>query len=624
MLLEADVDVGAVNESGYTALDTALHLGCAEFIEVFSRDEDLLTRATNHLDDDRDGRLNLDEARRRIRAQMILMQQRSALDTPRKDKTLLDEVVNNPIRYLNLVSYEDLVTIFNEGSEAKRLIPVYHKLINEAIESENLKVLERIPMVCKRSKTSLVAVRILVEGFQLDPDAHSAVPSRVNGGGSVQIAEGGTALHVLASADEWWHLAAIKYLISKGADVNANDEKGCTPLHLASKGKNGDIVRASRQERQDLFHGAAGAAGTLGIVTLMEVRLVEAKKLVKTAYRKVTAVSDAAAEVQSQTKNSDVDYVDGIMFSKDHSVIITGQLTDAMPTGGTLRTFSNAHDPWFYMHVSDRTRDLAPAATIVEYVPLGEYLFRYDRAGFWVGRQGYTYFKMIPFTKFFRWLLDDYSHTRTLYHALHASGVSSQFVVQDLALPYETADGFINWVNQELGIWPLWLCPLRKSPLPSFHPVTRPQTTKPLVCGDKVTSGTTNMSRPMLNIGVWGWGPRDFEAFIAKNRQLESTLKALGGRKWLYSHTYYTEEEFWAEYDRPWYQALREKYFATTLPTIYDKVKVEPLAEGNSPNRWTKSWLSTWPIGGLYGMILATLSGDIGFHRRATWRHKGQ
>jgi hypothetical protein len=149
MLLEADVDVGAVNESGYTALDTALHLGCAEFIEGFSRDGDLLTRATNHLDDDRDGRLNLDEARRRIRAQMILMQQRSALDTPRKDKTLLDEVVNNPIRYLNLVSYEDLVTIFNEGSEAKRLIPVYHKLINEAIESENLKVLERIPVLVK-------------------------------------------------------------------------------------------------------------------------------------------------------------------------------------------------------------------------------------------------------------------------------------------------------------------------------------------------------------------------------------------------------------------------------------------------------------------------------------------
>lgn len=148
----------------------------------------------------------------------------------------------------------------------------------------------------------------------------------------------------------------------------------------------GDIVRASRQERQDLFHGAAGAAATRGIVTLMEVRLVKARKLVKTTYQKVTGVSDAVAGVQSQTETPDVDYADAIMFSKEHSVIITGQLTDTMPAGGTLPTFSNAHDPWLYMHVSDKTRDLAPAATIVEYIPLGEYLFRYDRAGFWVGR----------------------------------------------------------------------------------------------------------------------------------------------------------------------------------------------------------------------------------------------
>ncbi|CAH0058861.1 unnamed protein product [Clonostachys solani] len=384
---------------------------------------------------------------------------------------------------------------------------------------------------------------------------------------------------------------------------------------------NGDVVWASRQERQDLFHGAAGAAGTLGIVTLMEIRLVEAKKLVKTTYEKVTRVSDAVAEVQSQTENPNVDHVDAIMFSKEHGVIITGQLTDTMPVGGTLRTFSNAHDPWFYMHVSDKTRDLALAATIVEYIPLGEYLFRYDRAAFWVGRQGYAYFKVIPFTKFFRWLLDDYSHTRTLYHALHASGVSSQFVVQDLALPYETADGFIDWADRGLGIWPLWLCPLRKCPLPSFHPATRPQRS---VGGEKEPSGTANMSQPMLNIGVWGWGPREYETFVAKNRQLESTLKALGGRKWLYAHTYYTDDEFWAEYDRPWYEALREKYFAATLPTIYDKVKVEPQARWKNPNQWSKSWLSTWPIGGLYGMILATLSGDIGIHRRATWRYKGE
>ena len=38
---------------------------------------------------------------------------------------------------------------------------------------------------------------------------------------------------------------------------------------------NGEVVTASPNERQDLFHGAAGSFGTLGVTTLLEVQLVE-------------------------------------------------------------------------------------------------------------------------------------------------------------------------------------------------------------------------------------------------------------------------------------------------------------------------------------------------------------
>ncbi|KAK7415724.1 hypothetical protein QQX98_005637 [Neonectria punicea] len=385
---------------------------------------------------------------------------------------------------------------------------------------------------------------------------------------------------------------------------------------------NGDIVKASHEERADLFHGAAGAAGTLGITTLMELRLVEAKQFVKTTYHKVDSTAEAVSEIKHEIANPDVDYVDGILYSTDHGVIVTGELTNVKPVECPVRTFSHASDPWFYLHVQDQTENLSSSSTFTEYVPLGEYLFRYDRAGFWVGRQGYTYFKLVPFTKFFRWLLDDYSHTRTLYHALHASRISSQFVVQDVALPYDTAEPFINWVDRELGIWPLWLCPLKGCSTPTFHPVTDRNDLEAGENGEKQNADSPSTSQPMLNIGVWGWGPEDHQDFISKNRGLENKLVELNGRKWLYAHTYYPEEEFWNIYDHSWYQALRKRYFATTLPTVYDKVKVDVQAKWKNREQWGSSWLSTWPIGGLYGMFLAAMSGDIRLHRQAKWRYK--
>ncbi|EWG55708.1 hypothetical protein FVEG_17578 [Fusarium verticillioides 7600] len=129
------------------------------------------------------------------------------------------------------------------------------------------------------------------------------------------------------------------------------------------------------------------------------------------------------------------------------------------------------------------------------------------------------------------------------------------------------------------------------------------------------------MSEPRSNIGIWGWGSSDRERFKAKNKALEKKFMELGDRKWLYAHTYYTEEQFWELYVRPWYERLRKRYFATTLPAVYDKVKKSGLdADGKDSQGWEFGrLLNKWPTSGIYGMILAFHSGDINHHRRARW-----
>ncbi|KAH7013345.1 hypothetical protein EDB80DRAFT_709764 [Ilyonectria destructans] len=387
---------------------------------------------------------------------------------------------------------------------------------------------------------------------------------------------------------------------------------------------NGDVVTASREERADLFRGAAGAVGTLGVTTLIELQLMEAKKFVKTTYHRTNSVAEAVARVRAEAENPANDYVDGILFSKDHGVIVTGELTNEKPADQSIQTFSGAWDPWYYLHVQDRTRDApsaGPAAvqssessSPVDYIPLPEYLFRYDRGGFWVGAAAFTYFKGVPFNRFFRWFLDDFLHTRMLYRALHASGESARFIVQDLGLPYRTAENFVDYTADNFNIWPLWLCPLKQTAPPTFHPHT----------GETETAADgTVTTPPSLNIGLWGWGPVDQDEFVAKNRALEAKLAELGGMKWLYAHTYYAEDDFWKLYgDRPWYDALREKYHAATLPTVYNKVKVDVEARKEERRRLKQSLKGRPPFGGLYGIWKGIKSKDYMLHRKAEWKYK--
>lgn len=367
---------------------------------------------------------------------------------------------------------------------------------------------------------------------------------------------------------------------------------------------NGQVVTASESENPDLFKGAAGSVGTLGITTMLELKLIPARRFVRLVYHPYSTIHETIEALRKATEDPQNDYVDGIIYSKSHGVLMTGQLTDDIPASEKPQKFSGSWDPWFYLHAKKK-----PIGTLsTDYIPIAEYLFRYDRGGFWVGALAFKYFGFVPFNKYTRWFLNDFMHTRMMFRALHASDISSGYLVQDLSLPFATVENFINYTSEELKIWPLWLCPLRATDPPTFHP-----------CTEKDGS-----PQPMLNIGLWGPASTDTNVFVRENRDLETRLTELGGRKVLYSHTYYTEEEFWKLYNQQWYQELRQRYSATTLPTVYDKVKVDTEQQrrkqmGNLA--WLRLLRASWPFPGLVGIWYAIKSRDHLIHRRPCWTY---
>lgn len=320
----------------------------------------------------------------------------------------------------------------------------------------------------------------------------------------------------------------------------------CTAYEIITG--DGKLVTCSKTKNSDLFYGTAGSCGTLGVMTAIELQLIQAKQYVHLTYIPISSFEESI-QVLREVCNEEYDYIDSIMFGPDEGVIMAGTLSDRQL--GNVASFRRARDEWFYLHAQQISKTRKEHT---ESVPLTDYLFRYDRGGFWVGAYAFRMYR-VPFTRFWRWAYDWLLRTRKLFKGLQESGISQRMIVQDLALPQATAGAFMRYVDQTLGIYPLWICPLAADTESPFMP--------------------NYLDTPLvINVGVWGDSLATYEAFYEANRSIEKNLAKLGGRKCFYAHAYYDEEEFWAIYGKERYDLLREKYHASYLPSTYDKIRV--------------------------------------------------
>jgi delta24-sterol reductase len=312
---------------------------------------------------------------------------------------------------------------------------------------------------------------------------------------------------------------------------------------------NGELVHASPTEHADLFYGAAGSYGSLGLITAATITLVPAKKYVVTTLLPVHSFQQSL-ELTKQYEKSDYDFIEAGMFNKNGGAVVVGKLSDK-PEGKILR-FSRAHDPWYYMYIEKHAKQDAP---VTNSMPLKDYLFRFDRGAFWAAQLAFTQ-SGLPFNAFTRFALNPLLKTRKLYQAVQASAAGQRYICQDIVVPAKSLIPFLEYMDEKYHMYPTGYCAVKtepKSPL-LFNGV---------------------QDEPMVyNVGVYGLRVEPYDKFIAVNKDIERITRQLGGRKWFYAHSYYSDKEFWQIYDKKWYDRLREKYHATTLPGIYERVRV--------------------------------------------------
>ncbi|KAH6880835.1 ankyrin repeat-containing domain protein [Thelonectria olida] len=313
MLLDANLDPAATDGSSCTALDVAIQQGCTEFVEVFYQDEELFESATRPLEENNRTGRRVHLIQQEMKTQMAMMRPRSCLDTLSEDRSALNQVSKSPARYLELMTRDDAVRLINQGFEADPTSRSFCALVKELMKPGHLQLVERLPhvisqhgthesvkdkmnreqiierdpddedvegeteeeevaspltplqMVCHGLECSMLMVQHLVEKLHVDVNAR--VPHKVlndddgEDEDEEQPAPGGNVLHILASADDYWQLEALKYLIVHGADVNALDEENQSPIHIAASGKRNGYERIVGFWRLDalrilLDHGA--------------------------------------------------------------------------------------------------------------------------------------------------------------------------------------------------------------------------------------------------------------------------------------------------------------------------------------------------------------------------------
>ncbi|XP_017780196.1 PREDICTED: delta(24)-sterol reductase-like [Nicrophorus vespilloides] len=140
----------------------------------------------------------------------------------------------------------------------------------------------------------------------------------------------------------------------------------------------GSVVKCTKDENHELFESVPWSYGTLGFLTAVEIMMVPAKKYVRLKYEAVNGCATMVEEFEKASADPGNEFVEGIMFSENQGVIMTGNLTDT-PEHNKVNSIGNWYKPWFFVHV----RNMLGRESAIEYIPLRDYYHRHTRSIFW-------------------------------------------------------------------------------------------------------------------------------------------------------------------------------------------------------------------------------------------------
>jgi delta24-sterol reductase len=73
------------------------------------------------------------------------------------------------------------------------------------------------------------------------------------------------------------------------------------------------VIRATAEHHRDQLFTAAGSCGSIRVITLLEMELIDASRYVQLQYIPIKSVQEAVQQFEKHQHQADVDYLNGIM-----------------------------------------------------------------------------------------------------------------------------------------------------------------------------------------------------------------------------------------------------------------------------------------------------------------------
>ncbi|HEY3896461.1 MAG TPA: FAD-binding oxidoreductase [Pseudonocardiaceae bacterium] len=311
----------------------------------------------------------------------------------------------------------------------------------------------------------------------------------------------------------------------------------------------------------ELFAGFPNSYGTLGYATRLRIELEPVHSHVVLRHVRFTNLDELFAAVaqimatrrwhsQNGAGGTEVDYLDGVMFSPTESYLTLGTRIEHAGTGSD---YTGAQI--YYRSLQQRQHDV---------LSTHDYLWRWDTDWFWCSgafgaqhpvirrlwpaqlRRSDVYWKIVALVNRF-----DLENRYEVWRGRPRR----ERVIQDVEIPLERTAEFLRWFVQHVPIEPVWLCPLRLRGDQSWP-------LYPLAPG-----------QDYVNVGFWSSVPVSPRGSgTDTNRAIEAQVDAVGGHKSLYSDSFYSREEFDTRYGGERYAALKQRYDPDRrLPDLYAK-----------------------------------------------------